>query len=117
MAKTEDQEKKKIVLVGTYRDDQLTKWRGWYNYPISDEDKITVADAANITELWLFKGTKDERRYKADLVGIKTREELIRDYGYPGGSRSRATADSVAASCDPPWILFAHERGTMILKT
>jgi len=26
MAKTEDQEKKKIVLVGTYRGDQLTKY-------------------------------------------------------------------------------------------
>jgi len=57
----------RIVLVGTYKGDQLTDWRGWYNYPISDEDKITDADAAKITELWLFKGTKDERRYKAYL--------------------------------------------------
>ena len=44
----------RIVLVGTYKGDQLTKWRGWYNYPISDDDKITEADAASITELWLF---------------------------------------------------------------
>ena len=28
----------RIVLVGIYRGDQLTKWRGWYNYPIYDED-------------------------------------------------------------------------------
>ena len=28
----------RVVLVGTYKGDQLTKWRGWYNYPISDED-------------------------------------------------------------------------------
>ena len=55
----------RIVLVGTYKGDQLTDWRGWYNYPISDEDKITNAEAAKITELWLFKGTKEERRYKA----------------------------------------------------
>ena len=34
------------VLVGTYKGDQLTRWRGWYNYPISDDDKITEADAA-----------------------------------------------------------------------
>jgi hypothetical protein len=47
------------VLVGTYKGDQLTRWRGWYNYPISDDDKITEADASKINELWLFKGTKD----------------------------------------------------------
>ena len=103
----------RVVLVGTYKGDQLTKWRGWYNYPISDEDlnaetqrgreggrvssrAATVgrddpiapkssADYSCINELWLFKGTRDERRYKAEFVGIKTREELIRDYGYPGG--------------------------------
>ena len=73
----------RIVLVGTYKGDQLTDWRGWYNYPISDEDKITDAEAAKITELWLFKGTKDERRYKAEFIGIKTRQELINGYGYP----------------------------------
>ena len=27
-----------VVLVGTYRGDQLAKWRGWYNCPVSDED-------------------------------------------------------------------------------
>ena len=30
--------KERFVLVGTYKGDQLTKWRGWYNYPISDEE-------------------------------------------------------------------------------
>ena len=78
----------RVVLVGTYKGDQLTAWRGWYNYPISDEDKITDAEAAKITELWLFKGTKDERRYKAEFVGIKTRQELIRDYGYPAAGKA-----------------------------
>ena len=72
----------RVVLVGTYKGDQLTTWRGWYNYPISNEDNITEADASKITELWLFKGSKDERRYKAEFVGVKTREELIRDFGY-----------------------------------
>ena len=37
----------RVVLVGTYKDDQLTKWRGWYNYPISGDDKIGVEDAHN----------------------------------------------------------------------
>ena len=78
----------RIVLVGTYKGDQLTKWRGWYNYPISDEDQIGADDAAKITELWLFKGVKDERRYKAQFVGVKTREELVRSYGYPAKGRA-----------------------------
>ena len=78
----------RVVLVGTYKGDQLTAWRGWYNYPISNEDKITEADASKITELWLFKGTKDERRYKAEFVGVKTRQELMRDYGYPAKGKA-----------------------------
>ena len=78
----------RYVLVGTYKGDQLTGWRGWYNYPISDDDKITESDAAKITELWLFKGTKDERRYKAEFVGVKTRQELIDGYGYPAKGKA-----------------------------
>ena len=78
----------RIVLVGTYKGDQLTKWRGWYNYPIADEDQIGADDAAKITELWLFKGVKDERRYKAQFVGVKTRQELIDDYSYPAKGKA-----------------------------
>ena len=78
----------RMVLVGTYKGDQLTRWRGWYNYPISDKDKITESDAAKITELWLFKGTKEQRNYKASFVGIKTRRELIDDYGYPAKGKA-----------------------------
>jgi len=141
----------RVVLVGTYKGDQLTRWRGWYNYPISDSDFSRVehaervdgraacphaaatggsrsratagraraprapqspADFSRINELWLFKGTKDERRYKAEFVGIKTREELIRDYGYPGGSRSRATtgrARSPSAPHGTHYALFKTE--------
>lgn len=78
----------RIVLVGTYKGDQLTKWRGWYNYPISDDDKIGAEDAAKITELWLFNGKKEQRNYKAEFVGIKTRKELIDDYGYPAKGKA-----------------------------
>ena len=28
----------RIVLVGTYKGDQLINWPGWYNYPISEGD-------------------------------------------------------------------------------
>ena len=38
---------------------------------------------SRVTELWLFKGTRDVQRYRAEFVGIKTRGELISDYGYP----------------------------------
>ncbi len=78
----------RIVLVGTYKGDQLTKWRGWYNYPISDDDKIGADDAAKITELWLFNGKKEQRNYKAQFVGIKTRKELIGDYAYPAKGKA-----------------------------
>ena len=83
--KTEDN---RIVLVGTYKGDQLTKWRGWYNYPVSEADQIAEADAASIAELWLFKGTKEQKTYKAEFVGVKTREELVRNYGYPAKGRA-----------------------------
>ena len=79
-------ETRRVVLVGTYKGDQLSRWRGWYNYPISDDD--TTTDAVSITELWLFKGTNDQKTYKAEFVGIKTREELVRDYGYPAKGKA-----------------------------
>ena len=130
------EETAKVVLVGTYKGDQLTRWRGWYNYPISEGDfnvgtpkggenkqtdlltpngvrgaggsqlvatgnvdamNCVPPDFSHINELWLFNGTKDQKTFKAEFVGVKTREELIRDYGYPGGSRSRATAGRAVA--------------------
>ncbi len=78
----------RFVLVGTYKGDQLNKWRGWYNYPISGKDKIAEADAAKINELWLFNGTKDQRTRKAKFIGIKTRKELVEQYGYPASGKA-----------------------------
>ena len=42
----------RIVLVGTYKGDQLTKWRGWYNYPIADEDQIGADDAGTLAAIY-----------------------------------------------------------------
>ena len=81
--KADDVVSRRIVLVGTYKGDQLKNWRGWYNYPITSKDKINPNDFAKINELWLFQGTSGQRKYKAEFVGVKTREELVRDYGYP----------------------------------
>ena len=83
-------ETRRVVLVGTYKGDQLSRWHGWYNYPISDDDKITDVDAASITELWLFKGKKDQKIYKAEFVGITTREVLARDYSYPAKGKAHS---------------------------
>ncbi len=80
----------RVVLVGTYKGNQLTKWHGWYNYPLLVNDKITGTDASSITELWLFKGTEALKTYRADFVGIKTRQELVRDYGYPAKGKAHS---------------------------
>lgn len=77
-----------VVLVGTYKGDQLTAWRGWYNYPISGKDKISAEEAAKITVLWLFNGLKAQKTYKAEFIGIKTRQALIDDYGYPATGKA-----------------------------
>ena len=79
---------RRVVLVGTYKGDQLSRWRGWYNYPISGSDTITDADAASIAELWLFKDKKDLKTYKAEFVGIKTRKELVEQYSYPAKGKA-----------------------------
>ena len=96
---TKDEAARRFVLVGTYKKGQLAKWRGWYNYPVSEKElslaetrsrgeggaQSLATDYAKVNELWLFNGTKDQKTYAAEFVGVKTREELIRDYGYPVG--------------------------------
>ena len=97
--------------MGTYKGDQLTHWNGWYNYPVSDDDfnaetqrrregrhtDLLTPDGVrseqirlleSVTELWLFRGAKEQKTFKAEFVGIKTREELIRNYGYPAKGRA-----------------------------
>ena len=120
-----------VVLVGTYRGDQLKDWPGWYCWPldkgqgcqcenvasaqsqlpikaigkletgnIGNGNTSTLATLHSVTELWLYRGTADERRYRAEFVGVKTREELILDYGYPGGgvSATKNTKDAKGGS-------------------
>ena len=83
-----DSSTKRIILVGTYKGDQLVKWVGWYCYPISEEDQNIESNAAKINELWLFKGLEEQKVFSAEFVGIKTREELIQDYGYPATGKA-----------------------------
>ncbi len=79
---------RRVVLVGTYKCKQLTQWRGWYNYPVGKDNKISEKDAAAINELWLFNGTKAQKTYAAEFVGIKTRAELVKEYGYPAKGKA-----------------------------
>ncbi len=109
----------RVVLVGTYKGDQLTRWRGWYNYPISAKDKISAVDAAKVTELWLFKGTIGQKCYKAEFVGIKTRMELVEQYGYPAKGRAHGdkyllfkTEFKHQSAAMPP-----EESGRVIIRT
>ena len=64
----EESAAKKVVLVGTYKGDMLTKWRDWYCYPVRAADKISEADAARINTLWLFKGAVEQKNYRAEFV-------------------------------------------------
>ena len=84
----EESATKKVVLVGTYKGDILTKWREWYCYPVRAADKISETDAARINTLWLFKGAAEQKNYKAEFVGVKTRAELVRNYGYPAAGKA-----------------------------
>ena len=61
-------ENAKFVLVGTYKSDMLTKWRDWYCYPVRAADKISEADAAKINTLWLFRGTAEQKNYRAEFA-------------------------------------------------
>ena len=82
----------RVILIGTYKKDQLTAWRPWYCYPLSAADSIQEKDAARINELWLFRGTSEQKTYKAEFVGIKTRDELVKDYGYPAKGKAHGKA-------------------------
>ena len=41
----------RVILIGTYKKDQLRAWRPWYCYPLSAADSIQEKDAAHINEL------------------------------------------------------------------
>ena len=109
--------RRRVVLVGTYKGDQLVDWPGWYCWPLRKDDfnaepqrrgekkrtDLLAPDGArgavsrvsgeqirvleSVTELWLFQGTKEQKNYKAGFVGVKTREELVRNYGYPAAGK------------------------------
>lgn len=86
-----DIENRRVVLVGTYRPGQLQKWQGFYNYPLLDNDNIGESDFAQINELWLFNGVKSQKTYVAKFLGVKSRDELVKDYNYPINGKAHAS--------------------------
>ena len=77
-----------MILIGTYRIGQFADWKGYYNYPVSSEEEVDLAQCAKIDELWLFSGTKAQRTYVAEFLGVKTRAELVSDYRYPAKGKA-----------------------------
>ena len=68
-----------VVLVGTYRSVQMKKWilpKGYYNYPVSDEDDCSPEHCAAIKELWLYNGKTERKVFEAKFLRVATREEL-----------------------------------------
>lgn len=68
-----------FVLVGTYRDAMMKKWilpKGYYNYPIGEEDDCSSDHCRQIKELWLYNGKRERKVFAAEFLGVKTRNEL-----------------------------------------
>ena len=82
--------KSEMILIGTYKGKQLDTWPGLYNYPLR-ADSIGESEAARINELWLFNGTKPQRTFRARFLGVKTRQELLENYGYTGKGKPHAS--------------------------
>ena len=104
------------VIVGTYKEKQLAwiKRHGIYNYPVREEDfsrvervegergtgngraqtpaapqdsQLATNNLQLVKELWLYADVKGTRHvFEAEFVGIKTRDELVAEYGYPAGT-------------------------------
>lgn len=83
-----DEAAKRVVLVGTYKAGQLARWPGLYNYPLAAGDAVDAEAAKAVSELWLFNGVKDAQYFAAEFVGRFTRDELVRDWGYPAKDRA-----------------------------
>ncbi len=76
-----------IILVGTYRKDQLEHWIlpcGLYNYPVHEEDSAILKDAPSASEIWLYAGKSGKRRFAASFEREVSASDLDA-LGYPRG--------------------------------
>ena len=49
-------EPRKMVLLGTYAENQLEAWPGYYPYPLAAQDEVDADACKAVNEIWLFKG-------------------------------------------------------------
>lgn len=98
-----------VVLVGTYRGKQLEEWPEYYNYPIFKGEKFDEDACKRVSELWLFSGTKDQRSFTVEYVGVKTRAELVKDYGYK--ARGKGHGDGSYVLFRRIAELYEHTKG------
>ena len=118
-----------VILVGTYRPAQMEKWilpQGLYNYPVQETDTIILEDAPLVSEVWLYNGKADKRRFSAKLERRISADELD-GLGYPKGMgkhhgreyllfRVKPIADETPVQDTPPPHIdirlsdFAHDR-------
>ena len=54
-------EPRKVVLVGTYAENQLEAWPGYYPYPLAAQDEVDADACKAVNEIWLFKGASNAR--------------------------------------------------------
>ncbi len=74
-----------VILVGTYRKDQLKKWilpKGFYNYPVAEGDSVIRAATSNVRGLWLYADGKDKLCFTASFEREISADELD-GLGYP----------------------------------
>lgn len=79
---TEKSSGKYTVLAGTYDGNQLLDCPGYYYYPVTRKDQIVIDEIEKINELWLFNGNKSKKFFSAVFIGVKTTNDLARDFGH-----------------------------------
>lgn len=77
------QGKPTIILIGTYRREQMKKWilpKALYNYPVLESDNIPNDCCSGIEQIWLYSGKQLCARFSACFVKVARRKDLK---GYP----------------------------------
>ena len=67
----------KVVLVGTYKGDQLRVWRGWYCWPIAADEAMHNAQCSMLNE----DGANGENKHADLLTPNGVREDVSRVNG------------------------------------
>lgn len=100
---------RRMVLVGTYKGNQIEDWPGYYNYPLHEDDIVDDEAGKGINEIWLFKGKDESHFFTAQFLGKYTRKQLKERFGYP--AKGKAHADSYLLYKTSSTEIYAPEFG------